>query len=154
MQSKIVHVIAKPYRILVVDDNPPFRHLVVAWLRMQDYRVYEAEDGDKALDELAKHPVDLILLDLQMEPMGGLTFMEHLQETDYKTTPVVLITADPSSDILLRISKLGFAGMMKKPIEQPALLKMIAQQLMRAERHALQNAARDTPLLANEKATD
>jgi CheY-like chemotaxis protein len=65
--------------------------------------------------------------------MGGLNAMENLQVSPYRAIPVVLITADPSTDILLRASKMGFAGVMKKPVTEEQLLKMVAQQLERRQ---------------------
>ncbi|HEY1096210.1 MAG TPA: response regulator [Alphaproteobacteria bacterium] len=122
------------YSILVVDDNPPFRHLVAAWLYQAGYHVVQANDGLDALEQLNRHKVDLILLDLQMEPLGGFNFREAVGATSYNTIPTILITSDPSSDILMRASRMGFDGVMKKPIEQNRLMQMIAQQLDRLKR--------------------
>jgi CheY-like chemotaxis protein len=117
--------------ILVVDDNPPFRYLVAAWLHQAGYQVFQANDGEEALVKLNIHSVDLILLDLQMEPLGGLNFKEAVKGTTFDRIPTLLITADPSSDILMRAARMGFSGVMKKPIEQARLLRMVEQQLDR-----------------------
>lgn len=117
--------------ILVVDDNPPFRHLVVAWLREAGYDVHQADDGEDALEVLNVNAADLILLDLQMEPLGGFNFKEMVVGTPLDHIPIVLITSDPSSDILMRSARMGFSGVMKKPIDRDRLLKMIEQQLER-----------------------
>lgn len=119
--------------ILVVDDNPPFRYLVAAWLHQAGYQVVQASDGQDALDKLNDHAVDLILLDLQMEPLGGLNFKDAVKGTVFDRIPTLLITADPSSDILMRAARMGFNGVMKKPIDQMRLLRMVEQQLDRRQ---------------------
>lgn len=128
--------------ILVVDDNPPFRHLVVAWLREAGYDVLQASDGEDALAVLSTQQADLILLDLQMEPLGGFTFKDMVAGTPLDRIPILLVTADPSSDILMRAARLGFSGVMKKPIDRDRMLNLIAQQLDR-------RAAKTRPLSAN-----
>ena len=100
---------------------------------MRITRLSKLPTANTALEELKRKPVDLVLLDLQMEPMGGLNFMDEFQTTEFKTIPVILITADPSTDILLRASKMGFAGVMKKPVTREQLLKMVERQFTRPE---------------------
>jgi CheY-like chemotaxis protein len=114
--------------ILVVDDNLPFRLLMRAFLQKADYNVYEAEHGEQALALIKTSAVDLILLDLQMLPIGGFDFMtQYIQ--DGHTTPVILITADPSGDILTRASKLGLAGVIKKPVTEERLIPLVQRLL-------------------------
>lgn len=134
MQQQEITQNSQKFSILVVDDNGPFRHLVAAWLYQAGYQVVQATDGQDALVQLPQHKIDLILLDLQMEPLGGLNFREAVATTPYGTIPTLLITSDPSSDILMRASRMGFSGVMKKPIEQKRLLQMIAQLLDRITR--------------------
>ena len=110
--------------ILIVDDNAPFRMLVRAFLLKEDYRVIEAENGLQAMEMLEENKPGLLLLDLQMQPMGGFDFMLEYNNRGYKM-PVVLITADPSSDILTRSSKLGFAGVLKKPVNEERILQIV-----------------------------
>lgn len=110
--------------ILIVDDNPPFRHLLVAFLKKAGYRTLEAADGQQALEVLAENTPKAILLDLQMEPMGGFGFMEEYQNRGY-TIPVVLVTGDASTDVLMRASKLGFAGVLQKPVTESRVLQVV-----------------------------
>lgn len=131
MQEKKTSPTAPLAHIMVVDDNPPFRHLVTAWLKDAGYQITEAGDGEEALAKLEEQSVDLILLDLQMEPLGGFNFKESVRGTTLNNIPTILITADPSSDILMRSARMGFNGVMKKPIERTRLLQMIDQQLER-----------------------
>ena len=125
--------IAKP-TILVVDDNAPFRHLVCAWLIQSGYKPVEATDGQDAINKLGNQPVDVILLDLQMEPLGGFNFKDAIRDTIFNTIPTVMITSDSSSDILIHATRLGISAVMKKPVDQVRLLRMIEQQLSRANK--------------------
>jgi CheY-like chemotaxis protein len=110
--------------ILVIDDNAPFRMLIRAFLQKEDYQVAEAENGEQALKMLDNVKPDLLLLDLQMVPIGGFDFMAVYTERGYKS-PVILITGDPSTDILERSSKLGIAGIVKKPITEERLMQIV-----------------------------
>lgn len=110
--------------ILIVDDNTPFRMLIRAFLQKEDYKVAEAENGEQALSMLDSVKPDLLLLDLQMVPIGGFDFMTAYTERGY-TNPVILITGDPSTDILERASKLGIAGIVKKPITEERLMQLV-----------------------------
>jgi CheY-like chemotaxis protein len=121
----------KKHTLLVVDDNAPFRHLISAWLYQAGYDVIQAENGEDALEQLVRHPIDLMVVDLQMEPMGGFHFRDAIADTKFERTPSIMVTADPSSDVLMRAARAGFSGVMKKPIEQKRLLQMVAQQLER-----------------------
>lgn len=110
--------------ILIVDDNAPFRHLLGAFLKKADCQVSEAVDGLTALEFLAQNKPDLVFLDLQMQPLGGFDFMTEYTGMGY-TAPVVLVTGDESSDILTKASKLGFAGVLKKPITEDRILQIV-----------------------------
>jgi DNA-binding NtrC family response regulator len=114
--------------ILVVDDNAPFRHLMAAFLNKAGYQTALAADVIYALEVLTQKKIDCILLDLQMMPMGGFGFMQEYIELKY-TAPVILITGDDSSDILTRSSKLGFAGLLKKPVSESRIIQIVERTL-------------------------
>lgn len=118
-------------RILIVDDNTPFRHLLVAFLRKADFATIEAADGQEALDILEEDQPKAILLDLQMEPLGGFGFMEEYMERGY-TIPVILVTGDGSNDILVRASKMGFSGVLQKPVTESRVISILQRTLSTA----------------------
>ena len=81
--------------ILIVDDEKNFRDILKKKLEQQgQYKTYEAENGEVALNFLKNNnvEVDLILLDLFMPIMDGLTFYYHLKNTINKNIPVVILT--------------------------------------------------------------
>jgi len=114
--------------ILIVDDNAPYRHLVAAFLRKDDYITIEAEDGQQALDMLAHQHVDAIVIDLQMMPMGGFGFIEKYTEKGY-TAPVILVTSDQDENILEQAAHRGFCAILKKPLNEEALLHALVNCL-------------------------
>ena len=62
----------QPYTVLVVDDDPDVRSLAADFLRISDYRVLEAADGDHALEIISATSVDLLFTDIRMPGMDGL----------------------------------------------------------------------------------
>lgn len=110
--------------VLIVDDNAPFRHLLSAFLKKAHYTVLEAIDGQSALEALVYQKPDLIFLDLQMQPLGGFDFMKEYTALGH-TIPVVLVTGDDSSDVLTMSTKLGFAGVLKKPVTEERILQIV-----------------------------
>jgi CheY-like chemotaxis protein len=67
-----------PYRILVVDDDPPIRRLLSFLLSDASHTVETAADGVEALEHLQSAPPDLLLLDLNMPRLGGLDVLRQL----------------------------------------------------------------------------
>jgi CheY-like chemotaxis protein len=83
-----------PFTVLVVEDDPATRDLVVRQMRKEGLIVEAAENGREALERLDGRAVDLILLDLMMPEMDGFEFVERLHERDGgDRIPVVVITA-------------------------------------------------------------
>jgi CheY-like chemotaxis protein len=81
-------------RALVVDDNADARHLVMTYLQDEGFETCEAEHGADALARLEEFPADLIILDLMMPVMDGLTFLDALrQDARFLRLPVVVVTA-------------------------------------------------------------
>lgn len=81
-------------RVLVVEDDPDTRTLLTAFLGAEGFEVRGVENGGEALDALDEFDPDLILLDLLMPRMDGLSFLKALRrDSKHRTTPVVVVTA-------------------------------------------------------------
>lgn len=94
--------------ILVIDDDPICREIHRRLLPRAGYAVVVATNGKDALTALKEHTPDLILLDLAMPQMDGLTFLKHLREdTRFKELPVFLITALASRETVKIAGSLG-----------------------------------------------
>jgi len=94
--------------ILVVDDDPACRELLRRILPRSGHVVVVATNGKDALTAISEHPPQLILLDLAMPQMDGLTFLRNLREMpQYANTPVILCTAIANRDIVRIAASLG-----------------------------------------------
>ena len=79
-------------RILVVDDDPGLVRMVKMSLEVEGYEVVTASDGERGLEELGKHPSDIVLLDLQMPRMDGRTFYREMKSRGFDI-PVLILSA-------------------------------------------------------------
>lgn len=86
-------------KILIVEDDAHLRRAVVDKLKSSGYRVMEAEDGNSGLNMAIKERPDLILLDLMLPKMDGLSLLSELRRDDWgKDVPVIVITILNATD--------------------------------------------------------
>ena len=110
-------------RVLVVDDDPDIRGLLVSVLEDDGYEAESAGDGQAALAILERWPADVVVLDLMMPVMDGWTFAERMREK--WTIPIVVISA--ATDLLRYAGRLAVADIVPKPFDIDALLPRIAR---------------------------
>lgn len=111
-------------RLLVVDDNPDNRDVLIRRLRRLGHTLIEsAEDGQQALDMIAAAPFDLVLLDVMMPRKNGVEVLEIMRsEGRLEATPVIMISAATELDTVVRCLELGAEDYLPKPFN-PAILK-------------------------------
>jgi two-component system, OmpR family, phosphate regulon response regulator PhoB len=130
----------QPARILVVDDDAPTRTLLRRLLSMEGYLVDEAADGPAAVTQLAREPVDLLLLDVMMPGQDGLDLLAQVRRTS--DVPVILLTAkSEEADRVLGLRS-GADDYVVKPFSAAELEARIAAVLRRGE-HRRRPAALD-----------
>ncbi len=121
----------KPLRILVAEDSPNNRLVVQAFLKNSPHAVTFAEDGQKAVDEFAAARFDLILMDVQMPVMDGLTATAMIRarerELGLPATPIVALTANARSGDIAKSLAAGCDGHLTKPITKQRLLAAIEE---------------------------
>lgn len=115
-------------KILIVEDNEFIRMQFVRILEEAGYETIEAEEG-LAAEEKLSDDVIMAVVDVMMEPVGGLGFAKYLQAEGYESLPVILITGDHKPDLLGQAQALGVAGMLIKPVQKDRLLKMTERVL-------------------------
>ncbi|MGB9610695.1 MAG: response regulator [Bryobacteraceae bacterium] len=115
-------------RILVVDDDPGVREVIRSMLESAGYTVLAAENGREAMKVLRSATVDLILTDLVMPEQEGIETIKTLRR-DYPDLKVIAMSGAFGGDYLRIASYLGAHGTLPKPIQMPALLKLIAEIL-------------------------
>ncbi len=116
-------------KILIAEDNELSRELMTGILQSCGHEIVGVADGSEAIQAIGEHDVDLTLVDLNMEPKGGFEFVKHLVMCEINI-PVIIITADNSSDILMRANDLGVARVLQKPVE-PDLLKSAVEHILK-----------------------
>lgn len=119
-------------RILIVDDEPNVRLVLRTALEPVGYRVDEAGDGTAALERVAELAPDLVLLDLQMPLMNGMTTLGRLRASG-RDVPVVIITAHGSVPSAVEAMKLGAIDFLQKPLTPERLRETVADVLARHE---------------------
>jgi CheY-like chemotaxis protein len=113
-----------PRTILVVEDEPLVRELLVDCLQAAGYLVQEAVDGAEAIDLLGQRSPDLILLDMMLPQVDGLGVLRHLAARG-APSPVVAMSASPTA--LTTAREAGVATTLGKPFELDRLLALVAQ---------------------------
>jgi len=117
--------------ILAVDDSASIRAMVSFTLKGAGYVVVEAVDGQDALDKAkSNNDVHLILTDLNMPRMDGLTLIKSLRSLPrYRTAPILMLTTE-SSDVMKAQGRAAVAtGWMVKPFDPKRLLEVIKKVL-------------------------
>lgn len=117
--------------ILVVEDNDRLRNLVAVSLSQAGYAVLQADNGEKALQVLQERPAALIIADIMMPVMDGLTLIESLREAG-SAVPVLVITAGETLDDKRRGFRVGADDYMVKPIDMEEMLLRVEALLRRA----------------------
>ena len=115
-------------RILVVDDEASIRDLLSKTLALAEYDVDVSPDGRSALERMRLYPYDLLIADLKMPGMDGLTVIREAKR--YKSDlPVIIITGFSTESSAIEAVNLGVAGYLTKPFRVPQVLAAAAKAL-------------------------
>lgn len=105
--------------ILLVDDSSTMRKIISRSLRQAGLafgEIFEAGDGQEALEVLEKENIDIVLSDINMPNMNGIEFLrEKANRDNVKDIPVFMISTETGDDIIGEAKSLGAAGALKKP---------------------------------------
>jgi len=101
-------------RVLVVDDEPAVRRALERALNLEHHDVALAEDGEQALDALASHPADAVILDVMMPRLDGLEVCRRLRKSGDRT-PVLMLTARDAIDDRVEGLDVGADDYLVKP---------------------------------------
>ncbi len=116
--------------ILAVDDSASMRQMVRYTLESAGYTVVQAADGVEALELAKANPADLVLTDVNMPRMDGLTLVRELRAlSTYKFTPMLVLTTESGQDTKQRGKQAGATGWIVKPFNPEQLLATIAKVL-------------------------
>ena len=114
--------------ILVVDDEASMRTNVVELLSREGYSVYEAVDGAEALKAVKSHPLNLVLLDINLPKIDGITALKEIKK-DFVDLPVIVFTAYGTSERAIEAMKAGAYDYLDKPFELDEFLLVVRRAL-------------------------
>lgn len=113
-------------RVLVVDDEENTRLALTRLLSREGYQVRTASNGNEALCQLRNNPAELIITDLNMPEMNGLTFLRELNR-EHPMSNVIMITAFGEVESYLEALNLGVFEYINKPIRLEELKKVMGK---------------------------
>lgn len=116
-------------KLLIVDDEKLIRDVIKTYAEIENYETLEAEDGYQALEIVKKEKIDLIVLDIMMPKMDGMTFLEEIKKD--KNIPVIILSARNEEYDKLRGFDLGTDDYLTKPFSPKELLARIKAILKR-----------------------
>lgn len=117
-----------PLRCLVVDDEPHLRRLLCRLMRSEGYECEEAANGRIAQEALAREPATLVLSDLHMPEVDGITLLRHVRAT-YPDTAVILITAVADVETAVACLAEGAMDYVAKPFHPDEIRARVSQAL-------------------------
>ena len=116
--------------ILAVDDSVSMRQMVSFTLKGAGYDVVEAGDGVEALDIAREKSVNLVITDVNMPKMDGISLIKELRSLpSYKFTPLLMLTTESSSEKKQQGRAAGATGWIVKPFNPEQLLNMVKKVL-------------------------
>ena len=116
--------------ILIADDEPQLRLLVRTTLEDDNYEIYEAEDGQQALELAAQVNPDLFLLDNMMPKLDGIAVCKELRaNSKFSDRPVIMLTAKSQQHDISLGKKVGVTHYLTKPFSPLELMSLVEEIL-------------------------
>ncbi|MBA6234113.1 MULTISPECIES: response regulator [unclassified Colwellia] len=113
-------------QVLVVDDSNSIRDMVSFTLKSAGYETVEAKDGQDGLNKAQNGTFDLVISDVNMPIMDGITLCQELRKLPtFKFTPILMLTTESSGDMKMRGKAAGATGWLVKPFNPEKLLATI-----------------------------
>jgi two-component system cell cycle response regulator len=117
-----------PTKILSVDDSKTIRMIVKRTFAPYDATVFEAGNGEEGLATASAEKPDLIVLDITMPVMDGVTMLTKLKESpELKSIPVIMLTAESGRENVANIAKLGVRDYLVKPFKDEQLIEKVCR---------------------------
>ena len=130
--------IQKKSQILVVDDDVDIRSILIDQLSVCNFNFFEANNGKEALEIISKHEIDLVITDIKMPVMDGITLSTKINELD-QFIPVIFVTAFADADNILSALRSGAFEFISKPFQKQFIVNRVNKSLERRKYYLLQN---------------
>ena len=116
--------------ILISDDSSSMRQMVQFTLQEAEHHVQEASDGDKALQLAQQHDFDLVITDINMPTLDGLSLVRELRNlSNYRYKPILLLTTESDPEMKQEARQAGATGWITKPFDPDRLLAAVRKVL-------------------------
>jgi len=135
------------HKILVVEDDAGLREALVDTLVLAGYSCIEADSGESALLQLKNHQIDIVVSDVQMGGMSGLSLLKSIK-AHHERLPVLLMTAYGTIDDAVQAMQDGACNYIAKPFAPEVLLNMVSQYL------PLQVVNNNQPVVADKRSIE
>ena len=120
------------FSVLVVEDDKKLNMLMCAKLKQESFAVFQAFDGNQALDVMDKQHIDLIVSDIMMPNMDGYELTKELRSSNF-TLPILMITAKSQMDDMEKGFRIGTDDYMIKPVNMREMVMRVNALLRRAQ---------------------
>ena len=112
--------------VLVVDDSNSIRDMVSFTLKSAGFQTVEAKDGLEGLSKAQGSAFDLVISDVNMPNMDGITLCSELRKLeDFKFTPILMLTTESSTEMKMKGKAAGATGWLVKPFNPEKLLATV-----------------------------
>jgi len=116
---------------MIVDDSASIRQVVGIALKSAGYDVLEACDGKDALSKLTGQKIHLIITDVNMPNMDGITFVTEAKKLpQYKFTPMMMLTTEAATDKKMAGKAAGAKAWLTKPFQPPTLMAAVSKLVL------------------------
>ena len=113
---------------LIVDDSATMREMVSCAVKQAGFDPLTGSNGQEALEKLTGQPMDLIITDLNMPVMDGLSFIKAVRARDeYKLVPILMLTTESQVEMKAQGKAAGATGWLVKPFNPEMLLQVIGR---------------------------
>lgn len=117
--------------VMIVDDSASLRQVVGITLKTAGYEVFEGSDGKDALSKLNGRKVHLIISDVNMPNMDGISFVKAVKQLpEYKFTPVIMLTTEAQEERKMEGKAAGARAWMVKPFKPEQLLGAVEKLIL------------------------
>ena len=117
------------YHVLICDDRPDIVNALKIYLKPEGYRLFTAGNGKEALETVQREDIHLILLDVMMPVMDGITATARIRE--FSNVPIILLTAKSETEDMVLGLNVGADDYITKPFVPVELLARVRSQLRR-----------------------
>jgi two-component system chemotaxis response regulator CheY len=122
-------------KILIVDDSATLRASINYTLKEAGFETINAINGADGLEKLSEarkqgEEIGMIISDIHMPIMDGITFIKEVKKTPYKFTPILVLTTESQEEMKLRCKQAGASGWLVKPFK-PEQLVYVTKKFMR-----------------------